>query len=87
MDGFHVQNVQYLYEDQDLRNETLIPGKTGNVSAHKKHKKMVILTIVKQLMNQRLHMYLIFLYFKYTRQMNNYRFNACKGFTLFKLGI
>lgn len=30
MDGFHVQNVQYLYEDQDLRNETLIPGKTGN---------------------------------------------------------
>lgn len=30
VDGFHVQNVQYLYEDQDLRNETLIPGKTGN---------------------------------------------------------
>uniref|UniRef100_K1QQH0 Neutral and basic amino acid transport protein rBAT n=1 Tax=Magallana gigas TaxID=29159 RepID=K1QQH0_MAGGI len=30
VDGFHVQNVQHLYEDQDLRNETLIPGKTGN---------------------------------------------------------
>lgn len=46
MDGFHVHNVQYLYEDQDLKNETLIPGKTGNVSVHKKHKKMAILTIV-----------------------------------------
>lgn len=30
VDGFHVHNVQYLYEDQDLKNETLIPGKTGN---------------------------------------------------------
>lgn len=30
VDGLHVQNVQYLYEDQDLRNETLISGKTGS---------------------------------------------------------
>nr|XP_022321818.1 neutral and basic amino acid transport protein rBAT-like isoform X1 [Crassostrea virginica] len=28
VDGFHVQNVQYLYEEQNLGNEILIPGKT-----------------------------------------------------------
>lgn len=31
VDGFHVQNVQYLYEDHNLGNETLIPGNTGQV--------------------------------------------------------
>ena len=31
VDGFHVRNVQYLYEDQNLGDEILIPGKTGKV--------------------------------------------------------
>eukprot|EP00105_Crassostrea_gigas_P016984 XP_011434583.1 PREDICTED: neutral and basic amino acid transport protein rBAT [Crassostrea gigas] len=30
VDGFHVQNAQYLYEDENLGDETLITGKTGD---------------------------------------------------------
>ena len=31
VDDFHIRNVQYLYEDHKLGNESLIPGKTGQV--------------------------------------------------------
>lgn len=34
VDGFHVQNVQYLYEDKNLRDETLTVGKPGKVGVH-----------------------------------------------------
>lgn len=30
VDGFHVQNAQYLYEDENLGDETLIAGKSGS---------------------------------------------------------
>mmetsp|Transcript_28313 Transcript_28313/g.45677 ORF Transcript_28313/g.45677 Transcript_28313/m.45677 type:complete len:623 (+) Transcript_28313:87-1955(+) len=30
VDGFHVRNTQYLYEDENLADEILMPGKTGN---------------------------------------------------------
>ncbi|XP_052701362.1 neutral and basic amino acid transport protein rBAT-like [Crassostrea angulata] len=37
VDGFHVQNAQYLYEDENLGDETLITGKTGDNYADFEH--------------------------------------------------
>lgn len=31
VDGFHVLNAEYLYEDENLGDDILITGKAGNV--------------------------------------------------------
>nr|XP_022292390.1 neutral and basic amino acid transport protein rBAT-like [Crassostrea virginica] len=37
VDDFHIRNVQYLYEDHKLGNESLIPGKTGQAYGDFEH--------------------------------------------------
>ncbi|XP_078311711.1 amino acid transporter heavy chain SLC3A1-like [Crassostrea virginica] len=41
VDGFHVQNVQYLYEDKNLKDETLTAGKPGKAYSDFEHNHTV----------------------------------------------
>ena len=43
VDGFHIRNVQYLYEDHKLGDESPIPGRTGQVSVFNSYVTLAVI--------------------------------------------